>query len=229
VIKRMRTALPPDVAIWTEYAFTDVASQYADGSLHYYFLDLNQTFARRYRYVLQCDIRQFFPAIDHAILRAILARKLADTIPGVPARYVDDTIDGFESWEAAIGGMPAEPISDETEGSDMLYSSGTTGRPKGIKVPLAGEALGSNPALLALFRTPELPEELLPESLKNQPAPIALMVAQEDVLQNPADVWNVLDNHLTRSYDQAMAVLEGLLAMEGNEEMNAHFKWPDNW
>ncbi len=85
--------------------------------------------------------------------QAELARKLADTIPGVRARYmVDDTIDGFESWEAAIGGMPAEPISDETEGSDMLYSSGTTGRPKGIKVPLAGEALGSNPALLALFQ-----------------------------------------------------------------------------
>ena len=48
VVKRMRDALPPEVALWTEYSFTDVASQYADGSLHYYFLDLNETFARRY-------------------------------------------------------------------------------------------------------------------------------------------------------------------------------------
>jgi hypothetical protein len=34
--------------------------------------------ARRYRYVLQCDIRQFFPSIDHAVLRRILARHIAD-------------------------------------------------------------------------------------------------------------------------------------------------------
>jgi hypothetical protein len=38
----------------------------------------SQGFARRYAYVLQCDIRQFFPSIDHAILRGILARKIAD-------------------------------------------------------------------------------------------------------------------------------------------------------
>lgn len=37
-------------------------------------LDRFQHFARRYRYVLQCDIRQFFPALDHALLRATLAR-----------------------------------------------------------------------------------------------------------------------------------------------------------
>jgi RNA-directed DNA polymerase len=41
-------------------------------------LDCCQRFARRYRYVLQCDVRQFFPSIDHTILRSILARKLAD-------------------------------------------------------------------------------------------------------------------------------------------------------
>lgn len=41
-------------------------------------LDRCQQFARRYRYVLQCDVRQFFPSIDHAILRALLAAKIAD-------------------------------------------------------------------------------------------------------------------------------------------------------
>ena len=41
-------------------------------------LDRAQQFARRYRYVLQCDVEQFFPAIDHAILRRILARKIGD-------------------------------------------------------------------------------------------------------------------------------------------------------
>jgi retron-type reverse transcriptase len=37
-----------------------------------------QEFALRYPYVLQCDIRQFFPSLDHAILRGILARKIHD-------------------------------------------------------------------------------------------------------------------------------------------------------
>lgn len=41
-------------------------------------LDRAQSFARQYPYVLQCDVRQFFPSIDHAILRGILQRKIAD-------------------------------------------------------------------------------------------------------------------------------------------------------
>jgi RNA-directed DNA polymerase len=41
-------------------------------------LDRAQHFARRFPLVLQCDVREFFPSIDHEILRAILARKVAD-------------------------------------------------------------------------------------------------------------------------------------------------------
>jgi hypothetical protein len=41
-------------------------------------VDRCQEFARRYPYVLQCDVRQFFPSIDHAILRLELARLIAD-------------------------------------------------------------------------------------------------------------------------------------------------------
>lgn len=37
-----------------------------------------QHFARGHRYALQLDVQQFFPAIDHAILLAILARHIAD-------------------------------------------------------------------------------------------------------------------------------------------------------
>lgn len=32
-----------------------------------------QKFARRFKYVLQCDLEQFFPSIDHAVLKKILA------------------------------------------------------------------------------------------------------------------------------------------------------------
>jgi retron-type reverse transcriptase len=40
-------------------------------------LDRCTTFMRRYVYVLQCDIQQFFPAIDHAIMKSILSRTIA--------------------------------------------------------------------------------------------------------------------------------------------------------
>jgi RNA-directed DNA polymerase len=40
-------------------------------------LDRCTRFMQRYRYVLQCDVQQFFPAIDHAILKAILSRTIA--------------------------------------------------------------------------------------------------------------------------------------------------------
>ena len=41
-------------------------------------LDTCQRWARRYPYVLQCDVRQFFPSIDHEILRHTLHRRIQD-------------------------------------------------------------------------------------------------------------------------------------------------------
>jgi hypothetical protein len=51
-------------------------------------------------------------------------------------------------------------------------------------------------ALMALFRMPELPDEILPESLLDQPAPISLKVAQYDTAQNLSDFWSAMDNEL---------------------------------
>jgi len=42
----------------------------------------------------------------------------------------------FRSFEAALADYPTTPIEDESLGTPMLYSSGTTGRPKGIMRPL---------------------------------------------------------------------------------------------
>ena len=61
---------------------------------------------------------------------------------------LDGTVEGFESWESAVP-PSTMPIADETEGADMLYSSSTTGRPKGIKVPQR-RILGNAGGLLGL-------------------------------------------------------------------------------
>ncbi|MFV0259027.1 MAG: AMP-binding protein [Acidimicrobiales bacterium] len=49
---------------------------------------------------------------------------------------VDGPVDGFAAYEDAIAGFPAERLASQPRGEAMLYSSGTTGRPKGIKRPL---------------------------------------------------------------------------------------------
>ena len=51
---------------------------------------------------------------------------------------VDGTADDapFIDFASALASLPATPIADESLGTPMLYSSGTTGRPKGIVRPL---------------------------------------------------------------------------------------------
>ncbi len=63
---------------------------------------------------------------------------------------LDGTVDGYESYEDVVARYPAEPLADRVEGSDMLYSSGTTGRPKGVKPPLTGAPLGTPSPLTTL-------------------------------------------------------------------------------
>jgi long-chain acyl-CoA synthetase len=61
------------------------------------------------------------------------AAELGPLMKGVAHRYmVDGTIPGYQAWEETIARQPAMPIADQIMGRDMLYSSGTTGRPKGV-------------------------------------------------------------------------------------------------
>ena len=54
---------------------------------------------------------------------------------------LDEAAEGFDAFEDAIAAHPAEPLAEQPRGSAMLYSSGTTGRPKGIKRPLDGTSI----------------------------------------------------------------------------------------
>ncbi len=61
------------------------------------------------------------------------ALAVAPLIPGVALYMVGGETGPFQSLETARGAMPTTPVADETAGRPMLYSSGTTGRPKGVK------------------------------------------------------------------------------------------------
>ena len=70
---------------------------------------------------------------------ASTAAQMLDLVPNCQHRLmIDGAVDGFESYEEAVAAMPAEPLPKLPKGEVMLYSSGTTGRPKGIKRALTG-------------------------------------------------------------------------------------------
>jgi acyl-CoA synthetase (AMP-forming)/AMP-acid ligase II len=67
---------------------------------------------------------------------AAVAAEAASLLPGIALFSVGGDIAGYRPYENDAGSMPVTPIADEIAGTDMLYSSGTTGRPKGVRVPL---------------------------------------------------------------------------------------------
>ena len=64
-------------------------------------------FTRSSRYVLQCDVRKYFPSIDHAILKAILSRKIK--CPHT-LWLIHTIIDGSNDQEPAIEYFPGDNL-----------------------------------------------------------------------------------------------------------------------
>lgn len=78
--------------------------------------------------------------------------ELGATLAGLDLRLsVGGDMPGFDSFEEAIAAQSADPLSDRVEGSPMLYSSGTTGRPKGVKQPRPDDPLGTAEGLTSLL------------------------------------------------------------------------------
>jgi len=74
--------------------------------------------------------------VASARLAAQAAAIAADTPQVVLRLAFGGSIEGHRSYEDALAGTSDEPLPSQPRGTDMLYSSGTTGRPKGIKPAL---------------------------------------------------------------------------------------------
>ena len=69
---------------------------------------------------------------------------LDEQLDAIPHKFLLDGEDPrFESWHGALADQPLTPITDDGEGADMLYSSGTTGRPKGVRNSRPGNPPGT--------------------------------------------------------------------------------------
>jgi len=102
------------------------------------------------------EARYIVEDCDAAVLFASESvRSLAESIPlstTLRRRFcVSGAIEGFDDLDAALTELPEEPQPfEETEGMLMLYSSGTTGLPKGIVRPLSGKRFGESTGLVKM-------------------------------------------------------------------------------
>jgi long-chain acyl-CoA synthetase len=74
------------------------------------------------------------------VTSATCAEAVADALSAagghVTALNVDGALPGFESFHGELAGHPATPVTDERLGARVLYSGGTTGRPKAFRQQL---------------------------------------------------------------------------------------------
>ncbi len=82
-----------------------------------------------------------------------VAKTLPDLCPAVKRwLMIGDTVEGYESYEDAISGFPAQKLEEEPAGAFMLYSSGTTGRPKGIMRPLPDQLISEDAGMVGALQ-----------------------------------------------------------------------------
>jgi long-chain acyl-CoA synthetase len=84
-------------------------------------------------YILRDSEAKAFVAHERFAAAAVEAADIA----GIPARYAIGEVAGFSSL-ADLGADSTGRPSERTAGGPMVYTSGTSGRPKGVRRPLTG-------------------------------------------------------------------------------------------
>jgi alpha-galactosidase len=99
-----------------------------------------------------------------------------------------------------------------------------------VEVPAVVNRKGIQPLGVGSLPPKIMLEQIYPGWLRMEQTLEALKSGDKSML-----LWGILESHQTRSYDQALQMLEALLAMEPNEPMhyvkdiNEHYGWPHIW
>ena len=99
------------------------------------------------RHLLAAEIRYI---LEDATASALIGSEAGGTAWAEAGAGLPDlrlTLKVGESFDAALAVEDADPVTDAEEGQMLLYSSGTTGRPKGILRPLPGFGPGEGPTI----------------------------------------------------------------------------------
>lgn len=124
--------------------------------------------ANEVSYILtDCNAKVFFASSGLAAVASHISHHLQNS--SLACFSIGGSIPGFQSYEDIRSALPAARLLDESTGRDMLYSSGTTGRPKGIKTALL-EGPIDQPDVLALLMANLF--HFTPQSIYLSPAPL---------------------------------------------------------
>ncbi|MFL5804046.1 MAG: hypothetical protein ACJ8CR_20165 [Roseiflexaceae bacterium] len=139
-----------------------------------------------------------------SLVEALGREKTLEQQVGIIDGLVNDNEGQFQvnvSNQGALAGIPGDVV---------------------VELPALVNAKGIQPLRVGALPPKVMFEHVLPEWLQMERDLLAFKTGDRSML-----LWHVLDSHQTRSYDQAQAVLEDLLAMEGNAEMAEHYRFPD--
>ena len=95
---------------------------------------------------------------DCGAVALVTSAAMADVVAGLDLSRItvrvsaSGDVDGFERYDDVLAASEPMPEDQAREGREMLYSSGTTGRPKGVRKPLVAVPFGdpaAPPVLIA--------------------------------------------------------------------------------
>src|SRR3974390_3114309 len=90
----------------------------------------------------------------------------------VPVRLcIGDGLPGCERYDDAVAAQPVTPVVDEAEGREMLYSSGTTGKPKGVRKAINLTPPGDTAAIPVMLAANMTSRGIGPGTVYLSPAP----------------------------------------------------------
>jgi long-chain acyl-CoA synthetase len=121
--------------LWNQSQFLELAL--ASAQIGTYFLPINwHLTAPEVAHILTDAEARALLADERVGSTAVAAADQADL--GHSGRLAVGNIEGFRAYESFTSDQPATRPSNPTAGETMLYTSGTTGRPKGIRRALSG-------------------------------------------------------------------------------------------